>query len=353
MHKIPMIIQALLRKNAGPSFTLLAMFSVTTATVMAQGSSSGTPVSEALPKNQVVATITVGSFPYGVVVSPDNSTVYVVDSGSKQVSVIDAATNAVTTTITVGSGPEFAAISPKGDTLYVTNYPDATVSVISTAANAVTNTLDVGLEPQGIAVSPNGEVVFVADYSGAVSVIATATNQVTSIPVAGNPYLVNFSLDGKQAYIVNSAGLGFISLIDVATETVSKKVLAGGEIYAPQSIEFSPDGETLYVSDQFDYVAALSAGGALKNAVLVVPEADLIDNDYVGQSLVTPNGKYVYVSNYTSSDVVMFSASDHKLTGPPITTGSGPFYMGMAPNGKSLYVANYTAGTVTVIDIAP
>lgn len=346
-----MIVPPLLRKNVGTVFTILAMASVMTTSALADGSSANVVVSNALPVNKVVATVPVGSFPYGLVVSPDNSTVYVLNSGSNSVSVIDATTNTLKTTIAVGTYPEFGAVTPDGTTLYVTNYGDATVSVISTASNAVINTLAVGLHPQGIAVTLDGKEVYVADINSMVSVINTATTNVTSIPVTGAPYWISFSPSGKQAYVVNSAVSGFISIINVATKAVSAKILGGGQMYAPLSLSVAPSG-TLYVSDYFNYVAAISPAGVLKNVGLIVPIANVATSYYVGQSVVTPNGKYVYAANYSNSNVVMFNG-DLKQVGQPITTGNEPAFMAVAPNGKTLYVGNYSDASVSVINIAP
>ena len=43
--------------------------------------------------NNIIVTIPVGSYPYGVAASPDGSKVYVTNGGSNTVSVIDTATN--------------------------------------------------------------------------------------------------------------------------------------------------------------------------------------------------------------------------------------------------------------------
>lgn len=55
--------------------------------------------------NTVIATVAVGSFPYGVAVHPDGSRVYVVNAGSNTVSVINTATNTVVGTVQVGTAP--------------------------------------------------------------------------------------------------------------------------------------------------------------------------------------------------------------------------------------------------------
>ncbi|MDA7843932.1 beta-propeller fold lactonase family protein, partial [Pontimonas sp.] len=120
----------------------------------------------------VTATITVGSGPRGVAVSPDGTKAYVANWAIGTVSVINTTTNAVDATITVGSNPSGVASSPDGTKVYVTNYNDGTVSVINTTTNAVDATITVGSEPYGVAVSPDGTKAYVVNrLSNNVSVI--------------------------------------------------------------------------------------------------------------------------------------------------------------------------------------
>jgi YVTN family beta-propeller protein len=66
---------------------------------------SGSVIDTATNPPSVVATIPVGSVPLAVAVSPDGKHVYVANSGSNNVSVIDTATNTLEVTVPVGSGP--------------------------------------------------------------------------------------------------------------------------------------------------------------------------------------------------------------------------------------------------------
>ena len=79
------------------------------------------------------------------------------------VSVINTATNTVSATITVGSDPNGVSVSPDGSKVYVANEGANTVSVINTATNTVTATITVGTNPYGISVSPDGSKVYVAN----------------------------------------------------------------------------------------------------------------------------------------------------------------------------------------------
>jgi YVTN family beta-propeller protein len=99
-----------------------------------------------LPGNTPVATIPVGVNPFGSVMSPDGTRLYVVNFGStsvpsNSVSVIDTATNAVVATVAVGNRPGTIGITPDGTEVYVTSASDNAVTVIQTSTNTVVNTI--------------------------------------------------------------------------------------------------------------------------------------------------------------------------------------------------------------------
>lgn len=99
---------------------------------------------------------------------------YVANAGSDSVSVVDTATNTVTATITLGTGPDAVAVSPDGSRLYTSNPNADSVSVIDTTTNTVTGTVGVGNGPKSVTVSPDGARAYTADAGGdSVSVIET------------------------------------------------------------------------------------------------------------------------------------------------------------------------------------
>ena len=81
----------------------------------------------------VIATIAVGSFPNGVAVGPAGNRVYVANTASGNVSVIDNTITppAVISSIGLGDiGPFGVAVTPDGKRLYVANFGSGTVSVL-------------------------------------------------------------------------------------------------------------------------------------------------------------------------------------------------------------------------------
>ncbi len=91
----------------------------------------------------LVGSISVGSNPTNLAITPNNAEIYVVNSYDGTVSVISTATNTVTHTITFGtataseSWDSDIAITPDGSYAYVTSCFDNTVSAISTSSHSV------------------------------------------------------------------------------------------------------------------------------------------------------------------------------------------------------------------------
>src|SRR5262249_41635121 len=116
---------------------------------------------------------------------PNGQTVYVANSISGTVSVINAASREVVGTISVGAEPYGIALTPNGTKLYVTNARSDDISVISTATNTVIRTIHLQapvpcpgcptcplFEPRGIAITSDGdgvdndEKVYVTQFNG-------------------------------------------------------------------------------------------------------------------------------------------------------------------------------------------
>ena len=147
-------------------------------------------------------------------VNPSTNTVYVANSGSNSVSVIDGSNNTVTATVSVPLGPVGVAVNPSTNTVYVTKYYDNTVSVIDGSNNTVTATVSVGLGPYWVAVSPSTNTVYVTNFNdNTVLVIDGSTNTVTATNSVGSvPVGVAVNPSTKTVYVANS-GSNSVSVI--------------------------------------------------------------------------------------------------------------------------------------------
>ena len=283
------------------TITATPINSQTMAYIANLGSNSVSVVNTAT--NTVIATVAVGSQPFGVSVSPDGSKVYVAisDAWSSDVSVINTGSNTVIATVAVGSVPQGVAVSTDGSKVYVANGNSNTVSVINTTTNAVDATIFVGTTPWGVSVSPNGSKVYVANSNSTnVSVINTATNTVSAtVTVGSQPRCVSVSPDGSKVYVSNYNS-NYISVINTATNTVSATVGVG---FQPYGVSVSPDGSK------------------------------------------------VYVANYSSNSVSVINSATNTVTAT-VMVGTGPVGVSVSPDGSKVYVANNNSNNVSVINTA-
>lgn len=120
----------------------------------------------------------IASGPWGVAAGPGNK-LFVTDSGSNTVSVINTANDKVTGKIKVGTGPYGVAVSTKSRRAYVTNPVSQSMSVINTNSDKVVTTVRGLHYPTSTAVNPAGTRVYVADQKpkGAVTVVSMAPRQ--------------------------------------------------------------------------------------------------------------------------------------------------------------------------------
>ncbi|AET66069.1 YVTN family beta-propeller repeat protein [Desulfosporosinus orientis DSM 765] len=129
--------------------------------------------------NTPIGSISMGSGPYGIGINPTTSKIYVANFGSNNISVIDADSNVVLTTITVGANPVGVAVNPVTNKIYVTNWRSHSVSVIDGFTHVVRATIMVEEFPEGIIVNSETNLIYIANHgNNSVTVINGNTNTV-------------------------------------------------------------------------------------------------------------------------------------------------------------------------------
>ena len=271
--------------------------------------------------NSVVASIPVGSFPFGACVTPDGKSVYVTNQNSNNVSVINTANNTVIATVGVGNYPENICISPDGKKVYITNRYDSTISIINPMTNTVSKTVKVGVTPYGMCISPDGSKVYVCNntsnsisiLSGTADTIMNTINSVVNYP--GN---ICISSDGSKIYAITSSSN--ISIINTITNTISTPISTGSSnsIY---SLCITPDGRKIYTTQ---------AGSGSVNVINTSNNA-IIKTISVGSLpygiSVSPDGSKVYAVNNGSNSVSVISTTSDSVI-ETITVGLNPIGFG-------------------------
>ena len=195
--------------------------------------------------------IAVGNTPVALAEVPAGNKLYCVNQGDNTVTVISTVDLLVVATILVGNAPSFAVSNDTGSLIYVANTGDGTVSVIDTATDTVTATLAVGAGPNFLLFDNSLKRVYVTNSgSGSVSILRADVSPpvVLGAPVAVGtaPLSVTALADGSRAYVANS-GSGTVSVINTSNNTVSKTIVVGTN---PVSIASSSESTKVYVANR-------------------------------------------------------------------------------------------------------
>jgi YVTN family beta-propeller protein len=263
----------------------------------------------------------------GVLVAPDNRTVYVLNETPTVASVtaINVRTNKVVANILVSGSPYAMVITPNGKTGYVSGLYSSQVTPINLATNKPGPYIDMSSETAWFGMTPNGATIYsLSGSSDTVMPISTATNE-PGAPIDIGCYPNAIAVTSATAYVACDSG---VVPIDVATGAVGPMINAGPE---PDAVIAAPNGKTVYVGD----------GGA--NAVVPILTATNTPLKPIkvrgsGMFAMTPNGRLLY------------STSDDDAYITPIRTSTNtalrsiyvkPFSYAMAitPNGKTVYIA--------------
>lgn len=135
------------------------------------------------------------------------------------------------------------ALLPDGSRVYVANTPSDTVDVIDTASGEVVRRIDVGIDPVSVAVRPDGREVWVSNHiSDSVSVIDSDPSSATYDRVIGTvqsydaatrstrfdePVGIAFASNAK-AYVALSSE-NQIAIVDVASRRVTGRLEIGAQ----------------------------------------------------------------------------------------------------------------------------
>ena len=153
--------------------------------------------------------------------------------------------------------PHASPIAVRGGLVYVTNTPSDTVDVIDSSSRAIVARVNVGINPVGIAVRPDGKEVWVANHiSDSVSVIDSDSASPTYLQVVST--IQDFDPDTKSTRFDEPVGIAFannekayvslssenkIAVIDVEKREVVKHLSINAQ--DPRAIQVR--GERLYV----------------------------------------------------------------------------------------------------------
>jgi YVTN family beta-propeller protein len=279
------------------------------------------------------------------VVAGFRSLVYVPNSESNTVDVIDPATNKVVEHFAVGRLPQHVVPSYDLKTLWVTNDLGNTLTPIDPATGKPGPTVAVE-DPYNMYFTPDGRyAIVVAERLQRLDFRDAHTMRlVRSVPVPckGVDHL-DFSADGT--YLVASCEFaGAVVKVDVARqEVVGRLDVQAGSM--PQDVKLSPDGSVFYVADQVAGGVFEIDGASLKK-IGFLPTGNGAHGLYVSR-----DSRVMYVSNRREGSVSVVDLATRAVsTKWHIPGGGSPDMGGVSADGRTLWLSGRYNGVVYAFD---
>jgi DNA-binding beta-propeller fold protein YncE len=270
--------------------------------------------------------------------------VYVPNSDSNTVDVIDQHTFRIVRHFAVGALPQHVVPAWDLKTLYVTNDEGNSLTTIDPRTGAPGRTIPVD-DPYNMYFTPDGRYAIVVaerlhrlDFRNAHSF---ALHHSLHVPCSGVDHM-DFSADGRYA-IVSCEFSSQLLKVDIQRERLLG-VLSLRPGAAPQDVKLSPDGKTFYVAD-------MNANGVW-----------LIDGDNfrvlrfmhtgAGAHGLYPSrdARHLYVSNRGDGSVSVLSFRTRRVVRTwRIPGGGSPDMGGVSADGKVLWLSGRYSGVVYAV----
>lgn len=274
--------------------------------------------------------------------------VYVPNSMSGTVDVIDQRTYKVIRDFAVGTLPQHVVPGYDLKTLYVTNDLGNSLTPIDPNTGKPGSPIPVD-DPYNMYFTPDGRYAIVVaerlhrlDFRDAHSF---ALHHSLSVPCTGADHM-DFSADGSYA-IVSCEFSSQLLKVDVASERVVGVMTLPHAGAMPQDVKLSPDGSVFYVADMISNGVWLIDGKHFK----------LIRFMHTGAGAhglyPSRNARYLYVTNRGEGSITLISFRTRQIvTKWRIPGGGSPDMGNVSANGKVLWLTGRYNGVVYAISTA-
>ena len=275
------------------------------------------------------------------------ATLYITNTRSASISIIDTNTLEVVGTIPLGEGkPNRVVFHPDGKTAWVVYDKTHDLGVIDAEARKLVRRVRIGGNPYNLAFSPDGRRLYVLDWGSessgdAVIVYGLKDERIEAqIEVSTWPAHGVFSQDGRTFW-VSSETAGNVAAIDTASHAIVATIATGGDA---MGLALTADGRTLYAAAG-ENKALVKVDTATRRAVGTIALPGIVH-----EAALTHDGKFLYTTLRKANKIAVVSTEDDKVVAV-IPQRAYPDLVIMEPSGRYALVTNRYADLVTVIDV--
>ncbi|MFG2834955.1 YncE family protein [Streptomyces zaomyceticus] len=276
------------------------------------------------------------------------SRVYVPNTNSNTVSVIDPATYQVVETIPVGNQPQHVVPSWDLKTLWVNNNRGHTLTPIDPATGVAGKPVEVH-DPYNLYFTPNGKYAIVMASLDRELVFRDPHTMERRKTVPVSCYGVNhadFSADGRY-FVVSCEFSGELLKVDTEKMEVIGQQKLPFEGAMPQDVKISPDGRTFYIADMMAHGVWVLDGEKFTTPTLM-PTGKGAHGLYISR-----DSREMYIPNRGEGSVSVFDFEKNRLTKKwRLPDGGSPDMGGVSADGKVLWLSGRYDSEVYAIDTA-
>lgn len=263
---------------------------------------------------------------------------YVQNSNSNSISVVDLTTNTILRNITVEGMPHNIKLSEDQLTLYIltSDRDSGTIFMLNTTSNELMKEIPTEVSVQDIAIF-NGTMYASDVLGGKVLVMNANGTLIDEINVGSRPQYMEVRPDGQVLYVTRLGGP--ISVVDLEQKIVIKEIDSGS---MPHRLSFTNEGAILFVVNAES--DTLSVIDSRKHEIIKTISV----GDSPGYVALNPDETLAYVTNMDSNTVSIVDA-DKVVNEIPV--GNGPYGIAFSADGGDLaYVSNVKGNDVSIIN---
>jgi YVTN family beta-propeller protein len=271
--------------------------------------------------------------------------IYVPNSGSNTVDVIDPATYKIIGHFAVGKQPQHVTPSYDLKSLWVLNDLSDSETFIDPATGKEGRTIPV-VDPYNMYYTPDGKfAIVVAERKRRLDFLNPQTMKLAHplpVPCRGVDHM-DFSADGR--YLIASCEFaGSLLKVDVAQQSVIG-VLKLSRNGMPQDVKLSPDGKVFYVADMEANGVYEIDGDAFK-VLGFIPTGKGTHGLYASR-----DSRVLYVSNRGEGTISLIGFAERRVVNKWVLPGGGsPDMGGVSADGKILWLSGRYNSEVYAID---
>lgn len=274
--------------------------------------------------------------------------VYVPNSKSDTVTVIDPKSYRVLRTVRVGHEPQHVVPSWDLKTLWVNNDLGNSLTPIDPRTGRFGRPVRVS-DPYNLYFTPDGRyAVVMASADHRLNFLDPHTMALRSsvpVPCAGVNH-ADFSADGRY-FLVSCEFSGKVLKVDTAAMSVIGVLRLPGGMSKPQDVKLSPDGKVFYVADMMRDGVWMLDGDRLKVVGF------LATGRGAHGLYVTRDSRRLLVTNRDEGSISLLDLATRRPVGRWHLPGGGsPDMGGLSPDGKVFWVAGRYNGVVYAISVA-